>query len=295
MALNRTMANLTATSKEWVGIGEIMSTTMGVVMLPAAMSLLEFGVLPLSEALLGLPEEIQTVIGVTVLGLEGLGKIAEFGGQIALGAAAFKIAFPALSTKIVAGLTGILATAIGSGIIIAVGLVVAWKSIEFIRDGIEEGSIKKELLGVLGLGLGLGAAGLVLGGPVGGLIGFTLGVSIGILVDWYYGGAVGKAAMDVIPNVMGFTNPLKQPLDFLGNIPQLFSGRGKAVGGDISQTGPYLLHEGETVLRKDEVSNQGGAVNVTYNVRVSDRREFEKMLRMNNQQLVREVRKASGI
>lgn len=291
MALNRTMSNLTATSKEWVGIGEIMSTTMGVVMLPATMKLMEFGILPLSEALLSLPEEIQTIIGVTVLGLGALGKIAEFGGQIALGAGAFAIAFPEISAKIASGLTSTLSKNLGKGLVIAVGLTIAWQSVDFIRTGIEEGSLQKELIGVLGTGLGLGLVGLTFLGPVGGALGFTLGVSIGLLIDWKLGGDVGKFFMEDLPNVLGFTNTLKQPLGFLGNIPSLFNIQEQAVGGNITQNGLRFLHQGETVLRKDQAANQGGNVSVTYNVNVSDKREFEQMLRNNNQQLVREVRR----
>ena len=121
MALNRAMSNLTATSKEWVGTGEIMATTMGVVMLPATLALLDNAILPLSEALLALPPEIQTVIGVTIIGLEGLGKVLETGGQIALGVGAFSIAFPGLATRIMSGLTRALATPAGRGIGVVIG------------------------------------------------------------------------------------------------------------------------------------------------------------------------------
>ena len=317
MALNRAMSNLTATSKEWVGMGEIMSTTMGVVMLPATMNLLEFGVLPLAEALLSLPEEIQTVIGVTVLGLEGLGKIAEVGGQIALGAAAFKYQFPKMAKAIGVGLTSAIATQLAAGIVVGVGVIIAWSFAKSIKTAISEGELKDEVIGVLGTGFGLGIAGAAIGGlafgPVGAAagaaIGFTLGVSIGILIDWFYGGTVGKTFMETLPNVLGFSNSLKQPLpikltrdlfksdefsglDLLMNIlptkPKPF---GFAVGGNVSESGNYFLHQGETVLRKDQAANQGANLNVTYNVKVSDKREFEKMLQTNNQQLVREVRR----
>lgn len=85
MALNRSMANLNATSREWVGMGELMSTMMGVVMLPTTMDLLNFGVLPLFDALTNLPEGAQKAIGLVALGLEGLGGVMLVGGQLMLG------------------------------------------------------------------------------------------------------------------------------------------------------------------------------------------------------------------
>jgi hypothetical protein len=314
MALNRAMGNLTQTSREWVGIGELMSTTMGVVMLPATLTLLDTAVLPLVNALLSLPEDIQTTVGVTVLGLEGLGKIAEIGGQIALGAAAFSYQFPEMAAAIKKGLTSALAINIGKGIVVVAGLIIAWQSIDFIRDGIENGSILKELTGVLGMGLGLGLVGLTLAGPIGGLIGFTLGVAIGVVIDWFISkennkiGLLGKVAdrlrygSDI--ETEGFRVMLdRQRFAKSGTSAQLYGSYAngmytppeKAVGGIIADTGTYTLHEGETVLRKDQTEMQGGNITVTYNVTVSDKKEFEQMLKANNQQLVRDVRRSSTI
>ena len=85
MALNRAMANLNATSREWLGMGELTSTMMGVTMLSANMDLLEYGVLPLFDALTNLPEGAQKAIGYTTLALEGLGSTMMVGGQLMLG------------------------------------------------------------------------------------------------------------------------------------------------------------------------------------------------------------------
>lgn len=85
MALNRAMSTLSATSREWVGVGELMSTMMGVVMLPTTMDLLNFGVLPLFDALTNLPEGAQKAIGLVALGLEALGGVMLVGGQLMLG------------------------------------------------------------------------------------------------------------------------------------------------------------------------------------------------------------------
>jgi len=85
MAMQRTFANLNKTAREWTGMNEIMSTAMGVVMLPATMDLLEFGVLPLFDALTSLPEPAQKAIGYVSLALEGLGGVMMTGGQLMLG------------------------------------------------------------------------------------------------------------------------------------------------------------------------------------------------------------------
>jgi len=72
--------------------------------------------------------------------------------------------------------------------------------------------------------------------------------------------------------------------------PQIFPGR--AVGGNIGTTGPYLLHQGERVISKQQ--NGNASINVTYNVTVSDKREFESMLERNNRQLTADVRRLVG-
>jgi hypothetical protein len=65
---------------------------------------------------------------------------------------------------------------------------------------------------------------------------------------------------------------------------------GRAVGGTIGTTGPYLLHSGEQVISKQNNSSSP-IINVTYNVSVSDKREFEAMLEKNNRQLTMDVRR----
>jgi len=85
MALQRGMQNLSKTSREWVGTGELMADTMGVVMLPTTIALMENGIIPLSEMLMSLPEGAQKSIGAVALSLEGLGGVMMTGGQLALG------------------------------------------------------------------------------------------------------------------------------------------------------------------------------------------------------------------
>ncbi len=309
MALNRAMSNLTATSMEWVGIGELMSTTMGVVMLPATLELLDKAVLPLMEALLGLPEDTKLAIGVTVFGLQGLGKVLETLGQIAL----FKIAFPGAMASMTNALKGVF----GKTLLFGIGLVVTIESFKLLKEGIEEGDIMKEVGGIVGLALGLAAAGFALGIPAAAV--FPLAIGIALFIDWKIAENrfTDKAKELNIPDEIIGEQAIRSTA--LGSI--LFSGKepssnflqkkrivdfalgdisaedltGFAVGGNVTNTGIHFLHEGETVLRKDQVNNQNGSISVTYNVNVSDKREFEQMLRVNNQQLVRDVRRDSRI
>lgn len=85
MALDRAMTNLNATSREWLGMGELTSTMMGVTMLDANMALLEYGVLPLFDALTSLPPAAQKAVGYMTIALEGLGGAMMVGGQLMLG------------------------------------------------------------------------------------------------------------------------------------------------------------------------------------------------------------------
>ena len=63
------------------------------------------------------------------------------------------------------------------------GVAITIASISLISEGISEGSLAKELIGILGTGIGLGTVGAVFG-PGGAIIGFTLGVGIGLIIDW---------------------------------------------------------------------------------------------------------------
>ena len=184
MALNRTMANLSATSREWVGVGELMSTMMGVVMLPTTMDLLNFGVLPLFDALTNLPEGAKLAIGYVITALEGLGAVMMVGGQMMLGLDSTmtllsKIAgvkpeliftskgLSALKTKMGPVVSGMktLGKYAAAGILISVAM----------KD-LGEGQV------VAALGDGLAAAGILMGGPAG-IAMMAVGVSLKLLGD----------------------------------------------------------------------------------------------------------------
>ena len=340
MALQRTMAGINQTSKEWLGINELMSTAMGVVTLPAMMGLLNDAVLPLVEGLLELPEGVQLTIGVSTLALEAVGGLASIVGQGAMGMYALKQLGVPIST------TGKIA---GAG----VGIVLAVSSIALLNSGIKEGDILKEVYGMLGaLGSGAAAGFAIAGvpGAVGGIIitmGATLVMSLTAakaeLADKEktkkeFDKQMSKMKDDFMkeneggtpttlpsqnisapftppkeismptsmtsqfnatgPFTGGFTTPTTtKSSNMFSNIwNSLFGKKGeRAVGGNIPNTGMYMMHEGERVLRKDEVSNANSSqsVNITYNVNVSDKREFENMLKDYSRRMTEDIRRLS--
>ena len=308
MALNRAMSNLTATSKEWVGVNEVLSTALGVVMLPATLAFLDEAVLPLSDALMKLPENMQLAIGAAALFGEGLGSALEFGGQIILGASAFKIAFPELAKKISSGLS----SKIGKGVGATIGVTLTVASISMLIEGINSESMALELAGLLGTAFGLGVTGFSFAGITGGIIGFTLGVGVGLIIEWSIKENKWKSKakeLGIDDKTIGehvFRSTLLGGILGSGKSPSSSysskagavdfalgssSFQGFAVGGQVTSSGLHYLHEGETVLRKDQTNNNGGNMSIVYNVTVSDKREFEAMLRKNNESIKNEVRR----
>jgi len=70
----------------------------------------------------------------------------------------------------------------------------------------------------------------------------------------------------------------------------------KQAGGYIPKTGPYLLHKGEYVVPANRAG--GGreiVLNVSYDINVADKIEFERMIRENNLNLVEEIKRQISI
>jgi len=412
MALNRTMGNLNATSREWVGMNDLMSTMMGVVTLPATMDLLNFGVIPLFEALTSMPEAAQYAIGATTYALQGLGGVMMVGGQLMLGLestinmlAKFGGGDTMVGLSKVGGHLKTFAKYAVAGILIGVA----------IKD-LNEGQV------MAALGDSLAAVGIIIGGPGGAAL-MAVGVIlklggdedflVSVLKTMYKIGTAltsiikeafisgitmrdfnvdniegmgnvgrafkraieelsieeaGKGIFDIVAFPEGTLEAIQEDIDKLdkeladgiisredylaklgplvekreewmrrwraaeedsisansekkakemsdltsssGALPtvgpmgfnpisfiaNLFKDKKSiAVGGNIGSSGSYYLHEGETVLRKDQANNQSGNITVTYNVNVSDKREFEQMLRANNDKLTADVRRMSQI
>lgn len=254
MALNRAMSNLTSTSKEWVGAAEIMSTTMGVVMLPATMELLNTAILPLSDALLGLPDDVKLSVGITALGLEGLGKLAEVVGQIAL----FKIAFPQATAKIIAMTASVVSL---NGAVAVLGIAISALAFNAWINNLAEYQRAWDKVGesVETTTQSLGQLGQMTRTAV---PEFTAGaIDLAKPTIGQEGSALFSAPIATRDVTAGFTFD-----------PGLFPTSNTVGTGGVSNT-------------------QGGSISITNNISVADKREFERMINKNNQSIVNEIRR----
>lgn len=313
MAMQRMFLGLIRTSLEWVGVTELWTQTLGIFFLPIAELLLE-ALLPIMDWFMNAPTAVKLFVGaIAVLGI-GIGSLLSGLGQVALGLAgikwligaknisAFKTSVVSTTTKV-----NLLKFAL-KGIVIGAGIAIAWLGFTFIRKGIEEGSLLTEVMGILAIGFGAAAVGLTFGGPAGGVLGFTIGVSIGILVSWFIKSSkIAKSESDIIRKrleeagapSLDVERIVKEFEDSTGpnffglKIPGFQSGG--VVPGRLGSPVPILAHAGERVVPigggSSGVAGGSTVINVTYNVNVSDRREFESMLRENNIRLTEDVRR----
>jgi len=194
---------------------EIMSTALGILFLPLAEELLNWAI-----AFLDWVQELSPAqkkwIGIITLTVVALGGLLMVVGQVALGLAGIAWLVGAKNIAIfreailsTTGKVGLLKTALGKIVFVAVGITIAWAGFKFIKTGIEEGSILKELGGIVGVGLGVGAIGLSIGGPWGAGIGFVIGVTAAIIMDFVMGGSVGKSIAKKVAKIGGiFSLPL---------------------------------------------------------------------------------------
>lgn len=234
MALNRAMSNLNATAREWAGMNELMSTAMGIVMLPTTMDLLNFGILPLFDALINLPEGAKKAIGLVALGLEGLGAVMLVGGQLMLGLdstatllskiAGVKPEF-IFTSKGLSSLQRKLTPLVGKlktlGKFAAAGILISVA----IKD-LGEGQV------VAALGDAFALAGILIGG-LGGLALMTVGVTLKLLGDEDFlvdvlkvGFKIGKTLNSIIKEavISGFTmrNFNVDNIEGFGNVARAF-------------------------------------------------------------------------
>lgn len=293
MAMQRMFLGLIRTSLEWVGVTELWTQTLGIFFLPIAQLVLA-ALLPIMSWFIDAPDSIKLAVGAVVLLGIVLGTLLSTLGQVALGLAGIAWLVGAKNIAIfreailsTTGKVGLLKTALGKIVFVAVGITIAWAGFKFIKTGIEEGSILKELGGIVGVGLGVGAIGLSIGGPWGAGIGFVIGVTAAIIMDFVMGGSVGKSIAKKVAKIGGiFSLPLA------GTLPGFQEGG--IVPGRLGSPVPILAHAGERVIpagRSAGPGAGGNVISVTYNVNVSDKAEFESMLRQNNIELTESVRR----
>lgn len=295
-ALQRMFSGLIRTSLEWTGVTEIMSLALGILFLPLAEILLGWAILFL-DAVSKLSPEQKKWIGLIVLSAIVVGALLMGLGQLALGLAGVKwlvgsAGIKSLGTAATAttGKLALLRAALGKIILVAIGITIAWVGFKFLTTGIEEGSILKEMGGIIGIGLGLGAIGLAIGGPWGAGIGFVIGVTGAIIIDWVLGGKAGKAFQKVLAG----GTPLNIP-GLLGGISSASSpiSTAEVLRNSLSSQ-LFTSIPAEDLARAQATSTTTGqplSINTTYNVSVSDKAEFENMLRENNISLTEDVRR----
>jgi len=289
MALNRTFASLNATSREWVGMNELMSTMMGVVTLPATMDLLTFGVLPLFDALTNLPEPAQYAIGTVTTALEGLGGVMMVGGQLMLG---------------VGSTIGVLEK-LGGGAGLIAGAVAALK----ILGGIG--------LVTVGITLGIGSILAEGGTSVIYAIGSALAIALGAVLlgaSLTTGIIIGGIALTLIGVVKMIIKDIKYEKDLqermeaglystatpFEQVSRGFSPTG-GQGTMVNFVAPGFdsnipsMSDMANVPSGFENNNTGTTppivISPTYNVKVADKYEFERMLEDNNGKITADVRR----
>lgn len=284
MAINRMFNGLIKTSLEWVGINELMTTTLGVFFLPVAEQLLEF-LLPIFDWFMNLPEPVQKVIGWFVVFAAVIGGLLSVLGQFALGLAGIQWLTAASGIGKIGTAASTAAGASGVGALLSILQKVAGIGLITVSFALAISSLKEEnmelgILKAIGAGIAAAVGGVLLGASLstGLIIG---GVIATILISYQFSKAskertagYNKIGKDVENAVGSYSSGTRMTTP---NIPE-----------EILNT---KLNIGEYLSSGNKTSS-GTVVsdfNVTYNVNVSDKREFEEMLRKNNDVLTKEV------
>ncbi len=312
MSLQRTMAGLTQTAKDWLGMNELISTALGVTMLPAMTELLNTAVLPLTEGLMNLPESVQMGIGVSALTLEAVGGLASTIGQAGL-------AMNALEQFGMKKGTG------GKIALGAIGVTIAISSFTSYLSGLSTETMTDDIISSIGTGLGVGVLAIGAGAAVGtgiflGTIAAAALVSISLYTKFTKAEqekvdimkAAGISEKDINEEVMKDISIPKwlrtQGMDLKSRLIDLQIGRSGVVRNEdlsnqnfmsfavgtqnVPRNGLYQLHQGETVLRKDQA--QGGQnITIQYNITASSMQEFENKLRESERRITSDIRRMS--
>lgn len=267
MAINRAFGSLIRTSKEWMGVTEVLTTTLGILFLPLAETLLNWA-LKFMEIVGGLSERQKKWIGIIVLVGMALAGIIFLVGTFALGIGSLIQAFALFGGAATSVVT--VASAIGSVLLVLGGLILIVKGVYDIFKGKFEG------------------IGLIITG---------IGIILLLFIGWWalIPIAVGLAAFWVIKHwekVKGWFSSFwgwlkssaKAAIDFLKNAFLSFTGLGLVMkigskvlgsfqtGGVVPQTGPYMLHQGETVV---PTQGGGGGFAPTINITASVSSDYD--------------------
>jgi len=306
MAMQRVLFGLLKTSKEWTGVNEILSTALGVLFLPIAEKLLEWA-LKFLNWVDQLSEKEKKTIGWFVLVGGAVGTLLFLIGTLSLGIGSMILAFNFSKVATIVGSLGqvgasataaatkvaTLKSILGKTILVAVGISIAWAGFTYIKKGIDEGSLLKEIIGVLLMGIGLGTAGGALGltllGVSSGVIGFTLGIGIGLIISWTI--QKNKYESDLAKRMAEKQFGTATAVEAVSRGFSPTGGQGTYMGVESTPT----LSSFQNMNISSSLIGAGRTGNVTvsptYNITIPDKKEFEDMLERNNRDMVNEFRR----
>ena len=297
MMLNRTLMGLIKTSLEWLGINEIVSLGLGLLFLPIAEFLLDYA-LGFLNWVTDLNEEEKKFYGTLVLvGIALSGALMLF-GQIGLGLAGVAKLFGSAGTAatVATGKVAFFQTALRKTVGALVGVTITWAGFSYIRSGIEQGSLLKELTGILMMGIGLGVVGLTFAGVAGGLIGFTLGIGIGLIISWSI--QQNKYESDLAKRMANKEYGTATAVEEVSRGFSPTGGQGTSIGAWTQPVVPdFKLNLNPGLMTSNKGSNFGQGTNVnlynTYNISgVSSPNDVQEMIDLSNAKLTEDVRRS---
>lgn len=323
MMIQRAFMGLMQTSLEWTGVMEVLSTALGLLFLPIALQILDWAIWFL-DFVSKIPDSTKFWIGVIVLLAAALGAVLFIVGSLALGIGSFILAFGGVAG--ISSTIGIVATAFAAFgaiilgiaavvILLVIGMYTAWrdnfmgmktivanfvagvktlfsgiwsviKGVFNVIMGLLTGDFSKFSEGIKQIFVGLGN---ILKGLAQTIVNAVIAIFIGAL----------NIIRNIVNTMLAFGSSIGNFISGKGfnskgalQIPSFASGG--VVPGPVGSPTPIIAHGGERVTPVKGDGNSGGSpivMNVTYNVVVSDKNEFEKMLRDNNTKLTEDVRR----
>ena len=271
MSLTRIFKSLTRTSLEWMGTTEILSSALGLLFLPIAEKLTDWALIFL-DWVGQLTEKQKKWIGGIVLVVGAIGVLLTIIGTLALGIGSLISVFGS-SLGFVAGLVG--------------GLIVLFTGIALVVGGlylIVKGKLEGIGLVIMGIGVILLAFGLWWA-----WIPIVVGAAIFLIIKYWDN--VKSFLKDTFSAIGGWfkkwfwVKPKEWLSSLWGFVKNIFGkikdkvsgslfGKGLQVvggllgsfqtGGIVPQTGPYLLHQGETVVP----TNQGSQTTIAPTINI---------------------------
>ena len=252
MALTRIFSRLVGTSLDWMGTFEIMGAALGILFLPLAEFLTDIA-LKFLDWVSNLTEKQKKWLGILVLIIGIVGLVIGLIGTLALGIGSLILVFGGFGAVIaMMSLIGI--------VIVGLGLIVSGV-VKLIQGKLE------------GIGLVIMGIGVILLLFIGwwALIPIAVGAAVFFVIKhwgkvktwfsnfWGWIKDIFKKILSAGKKAFGFLNPFNL---IGGNVLGSFQS-----GGIVPQTGPYLLHRGETVVPTNQTNaNISPTINISANI-----------------------------